>query len=173
MKKSITSIVHHQLKENHQEQFKNWLAEVIAASSEYQGYIDTKFIDNTGNPNEVISIFRFDNQDNLNKWLESSTHQSFLQNLKNIVEDETIIKSYKGLEYWFEEQSEETFKMSILTYIGLLPLVVVIPIPLQKFLGFQGFTLTWTSTAIIVLLMSYVMMPLVLRIYNSLRKSLN
>ena len=107
--------------------FHHWLKKIRGESSKFEGYIDALLLDSCGSKNERISIFRFESQQLLKKWLDSKIHQDLLIELKLIVEKETHIKSYAGLEFWFDQVPQNRMKMSLLTFIGLLPLVLYIP----------------------------------------------
>jgi len=167
---TVTSIVHHHIKENKMESFLLWLKKIREESLKFEGYIDSKLIESVGSENEVISIFRFEDQKSLNIWIESSVHQDLLTELKPLVNQETRIKSYSGLEFWFDRAPEARMKNSILTFIGLLPLVLYIPPVIAKTTGMQDFWLNTVSTAIIVLLMTYVVMPIVMKVANLFEK---
>jgi antibiotic biosynthesis monooxygenase (ABM) superfamily enzyme len=163
---TVTSIVHHHIKPDHMDDFNLWLKNIQIESQKFDGYIDTQLIDNCGNINERISIFRFRNQSLLDKWLNSEIHQRKLLDLSKLTTQKTTIKSYKSLEYWFDRTPESVFKMSLLTYIGLLPLVLIVPPLLIKLIPMGDTMLASVSTAIIVLLMSYIVMPFVMKIYS-------
>lgn len=167
---TVTSIVHHHIRKGKMNDFQLWLKRVREESLKFEGYIDSKLIESLGSENEVISIFRFENQKFLKKWIESKVHQELLIELKLIVEQETKIKSYSGLEFWFDQAPEDRLKNSILTFIGLLPLVLYIPPVIEKATGMGNFWLNTVSTAIIVLLMTYVVMPIVMNIANRFEK---
>ncbi|OUR95827.1 hypothetical protein A9Q84_15110 [Halobacteriovorax marinus] len=54
---------------------------------------------------------------------------------------------------------QSKLKMSVITFVGLWPLVLFIPPLVEKLLGLKGFNLITLSTVIIVLLMTYWVMP--------------
>ncbi len=162
----VTSIVHHHIKDNHMEQFYRWYKKVTDESQKFEGFIDGQLLDSFGTDQEVISLFRFQNSAFLSRWLDSSIHNELLNELDLISEKETKINSYSGLEFWFERDPQSRLKMSVLTYIGLLPLVLVIPPLFNRLTGLTGTTATSLSTAISVLLMSYLVMPIINRLNN-------
>ena len=164
--KTVTSIVHHHIKSNQMDNFLLWLKNIKIESQKFDGYIDTQLIDTCGDENERISIFRFENKITLDVWLKSDIHQQFLQELSKLTTEETKIKSYTSLEYWFDRAPEDRFKMSVLTFIGLLPLVLIVPPIIDKFIPMEETVLISVSTAIIVLLMTYIVMPLVMKVYS-------
>jgi antibiotic biosynthesis monooxygenase (ABM) superfamily enzyme len=163
-KQTVTSIVHHHIKKDKIDDFHLWLKSVKEESLKFDGYIDSKLIESLGSENEVISIFRFENKKFLESWLNSEVHKKLLTQLRLIVNKETRIKSYSGLEFWFDRTPEARMKNSILTFIGLLPLVLYIPPLIAKYTAMDGFWLNTISTALIVLLMTYIVMPFVMKI---------
>lgn len=56
-------------------------------------------------------------------------------------------------------------KMAILTYVGLLPLVLTVPPFINKISGLEGAALLSLATAIIVLIMTFLVMPTLLKIF--------
>ena len=170
---TVTSIVHHHIKPDQMDNFLLWLKNIKTESKKFDGYLETQLIDKCGNPNERISIFRFKNQTTLDLWINSDIHQEQLLELAKLITKKTKIKTYTGLEYWFDRAPQNVFKMSVLTYIGLLPLVLIVPPILIRVLPMEGTILSSVSTAIIVLLMSYIVMPLVMKIYSKVAKQVN
>jgi antibiotic biosynthesis monooxygenase (ABM) superfamily enzyme len=168
---TVTSIVHHHIKPSKMEDFLLWLKNIKVESKKFDGYLDTQLIETQGNELERISIFRFRDQSTLNKWISSEIHQKMLHELSALTTQKTTIRSYTSLEYWFDRAPQNVFKMSVLTYIGLLPLVLVIPPLLVKIIPMSGIVLSSVSTAVIVLLMSYIAMPIVMKIYSKVSKS--
>jgi antibiotic biosynthesis monooxygenase (ABM) superfamily enzyme len=165
---TVTSIVHHHIKPAKMDDFLLWLKNIKVESQKFDGYLDTQLIDKCGNENERISIFRFKSQMTLDSWLGSEIHSQQLLELEKLTTQKTTIKTYTSLEYWFDRAPQNVFKMSVLTYIGLLPLVLVVPPLLIKLIPMGDTMLASVSTAIIVLLMSYIVMPLVMKIYSKL-----
>jgi antibiotic biosynthesis monooxygenase (ABM) superfamily enzyme len=168
-KQTVTSIVHHHIKENQMENFLDWLERIRLACGNFPGHLDSKLIDSIGNVNERISVFRFDSQENLSNWINSQEHQEFLNELPRITKDKTIIESYKGLEFWFETNPPGQLKMSIITFIAILPLVfytaptLMLLTPLKS-----GLALDIIATAVIVLLMTYLVMPLMIKLVKKI-----
>lgn len=167
---TVTSIVHHNLKPQSISLFENWFKHINQASSEFPGFIDSQMMDSFGGENEVITVFRFENKELLDRWLISSEHQEMLNQLEEITINATKINSYAGLEFWFQENSPGRLKMSVITFIGLLPLVLAIPPLFRAFTGLSGTLALTIETAIIVLLMSYAVMPGLLKLEKFLTR---
>ncbi len=160
---TVTSIVHHQIKENKKDEFHLWLTKIRDECQKFDGYIDSKLVDSIGCEREVISIFRFKSHSLLNKWLKSKVHSELLAELAFITEKEVQIKSYSGLEYWFEDSASSKLTMMTVTFIGLLPLVLFVPPIIAKVTNLDGTILITFSTALIVVLMTYAVMPLLMK----------
>ena len=157
---SVTTIVHHHIKNGDEGAFLSWLDQTRNKCKSRTGYIDSSLVDKDKTKDGAfISIFRFDNYTNLRNWVDSDIHRVQMEKLQDISKVEAKLNSYEGLEYWFQEDSPNTFKMSVVTYIGLLPLVLVIPGLFEKVTGITGIPNTVLNTALTVLLMSYLVMP--------------
>lgn len=163
---SVTTIVHHYIKADKDEEFRSWLKETREESKNYSGYIDSNLLEREQTKDgDFISIFRFDTYQNLKTWVDSEVHQRQMDKLQELSFNEAKLQSYEGLEFWFDRVSGDrvsasTFKMSVVTFIGLLPLVLIIPPLYEKLTGTTGLLSISISTAITVLLMSYVVMPI-------------
>lgn len=164
---SITTIARHQVIPGKEEQFFTWLDKTSKACENYKGYIGTK----TSSPinpenNEYVTIFRFDNLENLDRWLNSETRKLLLVELNSITQGKTTISKISGIDYYFENSKKELSLpyMTLITYLGLMPLVLFIPPLFKKYLNHQGIYLSFTSTALIVILMSYLVMPMLVKL---------
>lgn len=163
-KQTVTSIVHHHIKDNQMENFLDWLKRIRLACGKFPGHLDSKLIDSIGNENERISVFRFDSQSNLSNWIKSQEHQDFLSELPSITKHKTVIESYKGLEFWFEKNAPNQLKMSAITFSAILPLVFYTAPVLKLITPLEpGLALDIIATAVIVLLMTYIVMPLMIK----------
>ena len=165
MDNSVTTIVHHNIKDGCEEKFHQWLSETRVESAKYTGYLDSSLLDKSvSKDGTFISILRLDNYQNLKAWVNSSVHKERMDLLLEISNYEPKLNSYEGLEFWFDRNSPNLFKMSVVTYIGLLPLVLVVPPYYEKLTGMTGILGISISTFVTVLLMSYAMMPLLNRL---------
>lgn len=167
---TVTSIVHHHIKKNEMDNFQIWLKRAREESLKFDGFIDSKLIESIGIDREVISIFRFENYVSLNKWLKSKKHGELLTELKSITEKEVQINSYSGLEFWFVRSAPNKLTMMVMTFFGLLPLVLLVPPLIEKITNLHGPILVTISTAVIVVLMTYFAMPLLIKLKILLNK---
>lgn len=164
---SITTIARHEVLEGEEEHFLSWVEKTKIACKNYSGYLGTKVsppIDK--NHREFVTIFRFDNLENLDRWLNSETRKVLLKELTPLIKGEITLSKISGIDYYFEstQRSLSLPIMTIITYIGLMPLVIFVPPLFQKYLNHQGTYLAFTATALIVVLMSYLVMPFLVKI---------
>ena len=166
---SITTIARHEVIPGSENEFLNWVEETKLACKNFKGYMDTKVsqpIEST--TNEFVTIFRFDTYENLMRWLNSDTREVLIAKLNKLVQNDFTITKYKGIDFYFNDNknSLSLATMTVITYIGLMPLVLLVPPLFQKYLNHKGTFLAFTSTALIVLLMSYLVMPVLVKATN-------
>ena len=168
---SITVLARHYIKPNDLKLFQLWLEKIKNECKNFNGYLGTRLIEPIESQgDEYVTIFRFNNFENLNAWTKSNIHNELVEEINKISYSPVKITPYKGLEFWFDESDRlkkpSDLKMAILTYIGLLPLILIVPPILGSILNIEGLINIFISTAIIVLLMSYVVMPLINKIFK-------
>jgi len=61
-------------------QFENWNGRLVAAAGNFQGYVGSEIqAPNDAHPQEWVNIYRFDRQENLDRWLESDQRGSLMR----------------------------------------------------------------------------------------------
>jgi antibiotic biosynthesis monooxygenase (ABM) superfamily enzyme len=186
----ITVIVTRTAKKGRIKEFEDWMDGIVHESLKFEGHLGVNVIRpiEQSKPEYVI-IFRFNTLDNLLKWEKSQARKDWLEKSKDVVEGEDKVQKFTGLEFWFTPSSpyrakhdannnEDTsplpmnvpprYKMAIVT-VGiifvllytLLPeirqLTETLPLLLSDLLG----------VIIMVLLMTYLIMPSVTRLLKS------
>jgi len=132
------------------------------------------------NPEYVI-IFRFNTFENLVKWENSEIRRGeWLRKSKQVSEGELIIEKQTGLEFWFTPRSgtgsingdkapnpiaPARYKMAIvITAIIFVLVSSLLPQIRQLIIGLTVLLSTLVEIAIMVLLITYVIMPSVTRL---------
>jgi uncharacterized protein len=182
----ITVIVSRTAKKGRIKEFEDWMDGIVHESLKFEGHLGVNIIRPVDHSRpEYVIIFRFNTLDNLLKWEKSQARKDWLEKSKDVVEGEDKVQKFTGLEFWFTPRSpyrakdeanknEDTsppgnvpprYKMAIVT-IGiifvllytLLPqirqLTETLPLLLSNLLG----------VIIMVLLMTYLIMPSVTRL---------
>jgi hypothetical protein len=179
----VTVIVTRKAKKEKIKEFEEWMDGIIHEAMKFEGHMGVNVIrptDVLSNPEYVI-IFRFSTYENLTKWEKSEIRNEWLKKSMDVTEGEPIVEKQTGLEFWFTPRSgTETknyganasvasipprYKMAIvLTGIIFVLINTLIPQIRQATIGFPVLLSTLVGVAIMVMLMTYVIMPSVTRL---------
>jgi antibiotic biosynthesis monooxygenase (ABM) superfamily enzyme len=176
----VTVIVKRIAKKNKIKEFEEWLSGVSKEVSRQNGSMGIDIIrptDNESKPEYVI-IFRFDTYDNMMKWENSSVRNRWLQKGRELVQSDPDVQKLSGLEFWFTPYSKENshsmplnsprrYKMVIVT-IPVIAALLLTLVPQIHFIT-ESLSIPYSirfviATAIMVLLMTYFIMPLLTRV---------
>ncbi|MBI4532554.1 MAG: antibiotic biosynthesis monooxygenase [Candidatus Melainabacteria bacterium] len=169
----ITVLVKHFVKPGCQDSFLEWNDGLLKTMRQFKGFIgQTVFPPQEDEPLLYHVIFRFASIDHLQDWWKSDEYRQRRANLPTIVAKQPEFRYSNGLEHWFststakESNTPPTYKMAVIVYVSLVPLVFIAGPLLQPLLmSFPGWTVTMISTAMIVAIDSYVALPLATRLF--------
>jgi uncharacterized protein len=163
----VTIAVTFKVKPRREGDFEQWAHDITIAASKYPGHLGASWI-RSGATYHVI--YRFADHALFHDWHESAVRASFLERLSPIA---TLVTDdhLTGLETWFELPNQPglpappRWKMAIATWIGVFPLLTL----LQWMLGSRLANLPLIArvmllTLIVVVLMTYVVMPRLARV---------
>jgi uncharacterized protein len=170
----ITGVVRRTVKPGKEAEFELWLKGIIGDALRFPGHLGADVIRPASKSRpEYIIIFRFDTYDHLLQWETSEIRHRWVQRVQDLIIGETHIHHLSGLEYWFTAQDMPEYdappriKMAFVTWLALFPLVLVLQ-PL--FMELLDFLPVWTRimiiAAVMVLLMTYLVMPLMTRLFT-------
>jgi antibiotic biosynthesis monooxygenase (ABM) superfamily enzyme len=173
----VTFAIARRAKSGKTEEFERWLDDIIHEAMKFKGHMGVNIIrpSNMSNPEYVI-ILRFDNFENLEKWEKSEIRKKWIEKGKDLIEGKAKMEKQTGLEFWFtpssgnastvvEQQQPPRYKMAIVV-IGIIFVLVstLLPQVQQATLGLPVLLSTFVGVTIMVLLMTYVIMPSVTRL---------
>lgn len=176
----VTVIVKRIVKKNKIKEFEEWLSGITREVSRQSGSMGIDIIRPTDKESkaEYVIIFRFDNYDNLTKWENSSIRNEWLRKGRELVQSEPDVQKLTGLEFWFTPYSKKNsylvplnsprrYKMVIVT-IPVIALLLLTLVPQIHFIG-ESLSIPYAirfviAIAIMVLLMTYFIMPLLTRV---------
>ncbi|MDQ4016331.1 MAG: hypothetical protein M3136_11295 [Thermoproteota archaeon] len=189
----VTVVVTRFAKRNKIREFEEWMDGIIHEAMRFEGHMGVNVIrpSDLSNPEYVI-IFRFDTFENLARWENSEARREWLAKSKEVAEGEPVIEKQTGLEIWFtprsrsdgsikgNEASSSTtssltttttpvapprYKMAIvITAIIFILVSILLPQIRQLTTGLHIHLSTFIGVAIMVLLMTYVIMPSLTRL---------
>jgi len=181
----VTVIVKRIAKKDKINEFEEWLSIISKEFSKQDGSMGIDIIRPTNSnktKSEYVIIFRFNTYDNLEKWEKSAIRNEWLQKSWELSEAHYDVQKLTGLEFWFtpylkDESSSRVpinppprYKMVIVTIpvisILLLTLVPQIRV-LTEMLSIPYVIGLVIAIIILVLLMTYVIMPLLTKLLRS------
>lgn len=147
--------------------YRQWLAKIHQAEAQFPGFRGL-YVKAPQQGRNWITFLRFDNQENLNRWLASPEREQVLSEAKPLIEameSHRVISPYAG---WFDSvttagEPPSVWKQSMLVLLVLFPIVMLelkyLPILTG---GFNPSLATFIGNALSVALISWPMMPIVL-----------
>jgi uncharacterized protein len=181
----VTVIVTRTAKKNRIKEFEEWMEGIIHEAMRFEGHMGVNIIrpHDLSQPEYVI-IFHFNSHVNLKKWERSPERKRWLDKGKDIIEGEPKVEMRSGLEFWFTPPQSRMplapprYKMAIVA-VGIIFVLLstLIPFVQQVMEGLPFLLRTLLVVAIMVLLMTYVVMPAVTRLlrpwlYNTKKTAL-
>jgi uncharacterized protein len=180
----VTVVVTRIAKRDKIREFEEWMDGIIHEAMKFEGHMGVNVIrpSDLSNPEYVI-IFRFNTFENLAKWENSEVRREWLAKSKEVAEGEPIIEKQTGLEFWFTPRSRTgrsvngdkapttpiapppRYKMAIvITAVIFILVSILLPQIRQVTTGLHIHLSTFIGVVIMVLLMTYVIMPSVTRL---------
>ncbi len=167
----VTVVVRRRVPRERAEAFEAWLRGVIAAASQFEGHLGAS-VARPVDPSrqDWVTIFRFDSIEHLAAWERSEIRAEWLAKAAPLTEGEATMEKVTGLEFWFSlphhaaSKPPPRHKMALATVVGLYPLILFVAPNLGSLLTEWPRPLaTLASTAMMVALMTWLVMPLVTR----------
>jgi len=172
---SVTVIISRRVKSGKEKEFNEWAAGISLEAQKFEGYIGKKTIQPSSHTDsKYVVIIRFNNYENLKNWENSSVRAIWIDRAKDFTEGEVNIQKLTGLEFWFNLQETQVqsppprYKMSIVTYLALYPTINIVNLIFDPLLGsLHGYLRMAISVMVTILLMTYIIMPVMARLFSS------
>jgi antibiotic biosynthesis monooxygenase (ABM) superfamily enzyme len=168
----VTTTVTRRVKPGHESFYEQFLEGIIAAASRFPGHLGVEVVrPESATAGEYRIVYRFDNAAHLRQWLDSDEHAAWLERAEPHAIGPTRTSFVTGLESWFTLPGRPgappppPYKMALLTWITIFPLITGIVVATRPLL--KGLPLVLTlgiTTAVTVPLMTWVVMPRVTRL---------
>ena len=171
----VTVVISRRVKPGCKAAFEKFISGITAAAMTFEGHLGTNvFRPSNPQDNEYKIIFKFDRASNLRIWEESECRHQWLARAESLRLEPARIRIITGLETWFTLPSPTKilppprYKMAIITLITLFPLIQIANVtlaPLLELLPLPLLLRSFIVTAILVLLMTYVAMPRMTKLF--------
>lgn len=172
----VTVIVTRKARKGKIDEFEEWMDGIIHEAMKFEGHMGVNIIrpSNMSNP-EYIIIFRFNTLENLAKWEKSEIRRQWIEKSKDVTEGEPTVEKQSGLEFWFTPNSGNVsaaalqqpprYKMAmIVTGVIFVLVSTLLPQIRNATASLPVLLSTLAGVVIMVLLMTYVIMPSVTRL---------
>lgn len=170
---SVTVVISRRVRSGCEVEFEAFLAGVTAACAQFPGYLGSSlFRPASADDPEYRVIFKFDRLANLRRWEASEERQQWFAQAEALTESPPHVQVLSGLETWFTLPGKAAivppprYKMSVVTWLAVFPLITVISTLLQEQLSPLPIVIrVMAVTGIAVPTMTYLLMPQVTRLF--------
>lgn len=171
----VTVVITRKVKPGCKKAFEKFIAGITSAAMTFEGHLGTNvFRPSNPKDNEYRIIFKFDRASNLKIWEESECRRQWLARAESLRLEPPRIRIITGLETWFTLPTPKQinppprYKMAAVTLITLFPAIQLANLTLAPLLELLPLPLLLRSliiTAVLVLLMTYVLMPRMTKLF--------
>ena len=171
----VTVVITRKVKPGCEPAFEKFISGITASAMTFKGHLGTNvFRPSHPKDREYRIIFKFDRASNLRVWEESECRRQWLARAESLRLEPARIRIITGLETWFTLPSPKgllpppRYKMATITLLALFPSIQVANLTLAPLLALLPLPLLLRSlivTAILVLLMTYVLMPRMTKLF--------
>lgn len=168
----VTAVASRRVLPGREEEFERWASGILGAANAFPGYLGSEVLRPSGpEDDEYQIVFRFDHASNLKRWEHSEERRRWLRGVQPLLREERV-HFLTGLETWFTlpskpgEPAPPRYKMAVVTWVAVFPLVTVIFFLFEPLLNLLPMVLrTLVLTVVMVTLMTYVIMPRLTRLF--------
>jgi hypothetical protein len=166
----LTVVVSWKVKPGKEAAFEEWHRGISAAALTFPGHLGVTVIRPSQTTGEHIVIFKFDTLEHLAAWQESALRREWLARAGSLQIQKPRYQTGYGLEFWFASpkgaQHPPRWKMALITVLAIYPTVNLVNISLKPLIGgLSPWLAGLVAIPIIVLLMTYVVMPFMTRVF--------
>lgn len=141
-------------------------------SAQFPGYMGVSITRNPTPSGEYAVIYKFDSQEHLDAWQNSSERQELLRKAEPLRADVVRYQTGNGLEFWFTSPTSPAhpprWKMAIITVLGVWPVSILVPSVLKPLLAGVPQLLQALVIAVgIVVILTWVVMPVLAKIFRA------
>ena len=175
----VTAIVTRTAKRGKIAEFEEWMQGFISESLRFEGHLGVNIVRPADESKpEYVIIVRFKSLENMLTWENSDERKKWIEKGRDLTEGEGKIEKLTGMEFWFTPYtSKDTgrrialtpppYKMAMVTTVVIfILLTTLIPQIHNLNEGIPSLLRILMETSVIVVLMTYVIMPNVTRVLS-------
>lgn len=169
----VTIIAVHRVKLGKEKAFEETMSGLLQAAMSFEGHLGANILRPTDSADpQYRIIFKFNQMSNLRHWEESQERHQWLVRLASLTQSSSPLQILTGLETWFKLPQKRTlvppprYKMALITWLAIFPLISAINLVFGSFLNQLPLLIrTFVLTVVLVILMTYVVMPRMSRLF--------
>lgn len=169
----VTIVAAHRVKPGKEKAFERAMSHLIQAAMAFEGHLGANVLRPTDlSEPQYLVIFKFDCLSNLHRWEQSKVRHDCLLQIASLTQNASLLQIVSGLETWFTLPVQRPtvpparYKMALITWLAVFPLVIIINLLLGGFFNSLPFLLrSLVFSAVFVLLMTYIVMPRMTRLF--------
>src|SRR5687768_4659367 len=170
----VTAVASRRVKPGREREFEEGVSGILAVANTFPGYLGSEVLrPSDPEDDEYRIIFRFDHASNLHAWENSEERHHWLRQSRPLLHEKEKVHVLTGLETWFTlpskpgEPAPPRYKMAIVTWLAVFPVVAVIFSLFGQWLNLLPTLLrTLVFTVVMITLMTYVIMPRMTRLFS-------
>lgn len=166
MSDTVFRIVRRRVRPDNAPAYETLVRAMFEEARHFPGYLSAELIPPHAGADEYQIVQRFATAADLERWNESPQRQSWMDKLREVAENEPEYRLLHGLDAWFGpaalpvNKPPPRWRMTVVSWLGIFPTVALLltfVLPLLEPLPFLLRTALFT--ALVAVLMSYLVMP--------------
>lgn len=169
----VTMIVRHRVDAGKSEQFEQWRKGIRQVASQYAGFEGIETIRPVNESDEYACIIRFDSYANLEQWVDAPERQQWMEKTAQFSSQQPEVEHFHSLEFWFDNPEPKSpaapppkYKMALISFVVIWAQVTLLVPIIADWIGEPFMLITAVAVSTIVLLTTYLFMPLVTRLLH-------
>ena len=169
----VTAVISHYIRPGRESGYEEWRKGVSQAARQFEGHNGVTIIrPQPGSKAEYVIILRFNNYNNLCQWMRSSERQDWIERAKPLIEKPENVQVLTGLEALVSLPNVAStpppkHKTAFVTWIGVFVCASFLGHFLAPHLASLPYLLRQAIiTGLVVLLLAYVVMPRLTRLFH-------
>lgn len=152
-------------------EFEDWYDGIIGAANRFPGFLGAGVLRPTGVGQDWHVVYRFADQESLQRWETSSERAHWLRRADEFIEERGV-QRVSGLETWFAMPGRTApapprWKMAVVTLLALIPLVLLMNVVVLPLIEDWPMVLRTVAFAgIVTSLMTWFVMPRITRLFR-------
>ncbi len=168
----VTAIISHYIRPGRESGYEEWLQGISQTARQFEGHEGVTILrPQPGSRTEYVIILRFNNYKNLCQWMKSSERKEWIERANPLTEKPENVQILTGLEALVSLPNNASapppkYKTAFVTWIGVFSCASILGHFLAPYLaGFPFLLRQAIMTGLVVMLLAYVVMPWLTRLF--------